>query len=88
MKELMNEMNSSNNRVFSKLRILEFEKNKLKQKVRNKEEVIIKERFDASSVWQSVGLISSLLDDYKLISQDSQEKGVHDADVISFCAFE
>ena len=61
--------------------MLEFEKNKLKAEIGSRNEVVIREKFDASLVWQSVSLITSWLDKYQLTLMQT-------GDLASFRAFE
>ena len=67
--------------MFANLEMLQFEKNKLKAEIGARQEVVIEERFDSASVWQSVILISSFLN-------EKNQSGWQEADVFSFRTFE
>ena len=54
-------MNHNVEEIFLTLKMLEFEKKKLKLEVGNCKDVTIEDVFDAASVWESVSLISHIL---------------------------
>ena len=56
-------LNSSSNldQVLSNLRMMDFEKNKMKRELGNQKDVLISENFDANSVWQTVSIKSEHL---------------------------
>ena len=81
LKELRDLTTANNDQLFANLGMLEFEKNKLKAEIGSRNEVVIQEKFDASSVWQSVSLITSWLDKNQLTPMQTR-------DLASFRAFE
>ena len=67
-------------------KMLEFKKNRLNKEIGNRDQVILPESFDASSVWQSVSLISNLLKNNNKILKGAgsiQSQG----DIASFRSF-
>ena len=63
LKQLRDSNESNNDQLSTNLEMLQFEKNKLKAEIGSRQEVLIQENFDAASVWESVSLISSFLDE-------------------------
>ena len=66
VESVLNQMmlNSSSNldQVLSALRMMDFEKNKMKRESGNRKDVLISENFDATSVWQTVSMMSECLE--------------------------
>ena len=60
--DIITNMNSTNQEVFTTLRMLEMEKNRVKMELGNRKEISLNNQFDAASVWESVALISDALD--------------------------
>ena len=58
LNQAMLNSNSNLDQVLSTLKMIEFEKNKIKVELGNRENALINENFDTSSVWEIVGLIS------------------------------
>jgi len=53
----MNNTEMNNDQIFTSLKILELEKNKLKGEIGNHDRVVIPEKFDSSLVWNTVSMI-------------------------------
>ena len=53
----MNNTEMNNDQIFTSLKMLELEKNKLKWEIGNRDWVVIPEKFDSSSVWNTVSMI-------------------------------
>ena len=59
--EYFENADSIDDQVFTSLKMLEFEKNRLKSEIGNRNQVVIPEDFDAASVWQTVSVMGSAL---------------------------
>ena len=87
-------VNNNSSEIFTTLRMLEFEKNKIKSEVGNRNNVFISESFDAASLWEVVEGLADSIDGQergtgraKIIGQD-KETGFGKADIASFRSFE
>ena len=57
----MDKFNVNNDEIFTTMKMLEFEKNRIKLEVGNRKDVSLEDSFDASSVWESVSLMAQFL---------------------------
>ena len=73
MKKITQEVNLTSEEVFSALRMLQFEKNKLKSEIGNREKIIIHQDFDASSLWEVASMMSFFLKDEAKDSPTTKE---------------
>ena len=59
------DFDETNAKVFTNLRMLELDKNKVEIELGNRNGVVIQENFDATYFYQNVGVISSFLEEHR-----------------------
>jgi len=62
MQEIVKQVNDNNYNLTTSVRMLEFEKNKIKRELGNREDIHLNEHFDAISVWST---LSAMADHFK-----------------------
>lgn len=83
---MLSNINITNDDIFTTLKMLELEKNRLKRELGNRNQVSLSDNFDALSVWESVSLIGDAINDLQASNSDDINKP--NIDTISFRTFE